>query len=83
MKTKLNPNWYKDPEERPEKLRCLDIHQLANESNFWLKIHSSILYGLLTGPLPDFENNMRLLEKCKKLGAVPDENYISPLFLTK
>jgi len=51
----------------------------VNLANFYLKLHSCIQYGLLTGgPKIKVERCQAILQKGIEQGITPDENYIDP-----
>lgn len=54
----------------------------VNEAEFWLCIHSCILYGLMSGD-PDninVDQCIKVLARGKKFGILPEKGYISPEF---
>lgn len=74
--------WAFEKDPKVEKTACLTIQELVNEANFWLTIHSCILYGLMEGELPNAERCLHYLELGERFGVKPDKDYISPGFVT-
>jgi len=55
----------------------------VNEAEFWLIIHSCILYGLMKGDANNInvEQCQKILERGKKFGILPQKGYVSPDFI--
>lgn len=54
----------------------------VNEAEFWLMIHSCILYGLMSGDANNIkvENCKKVLKNGERHGIFPQKGYISPEF---
>lgn len=81
MRERLNDNWYSNPEPKLKPLPCLSLQEVVNISEFYLKVHSCILYGLIEGELPDQEKCLHYLEIGKRYGLTSDKDYIPPDFI--
>ena len=57
----------------------------VNEAEFWLMVHSCILYGLMEGDAENINPDqcIKVLERGKKFGILPQKGYISPEFKLK
>lgn len=73
--------WLFEPEEAVQKEKYLSIQEVVDMSNFYLKLHSAILYGLIEGELPNQERCLHYLELGKRHGVSPDDNFIPDEFL--
>lgn len=73
-------NWAFEKEPKIEHQPCLSLQEVVDMSNFYLKIYSAILYGLLTGPEVNADKCMHYIELGKKYSITPNENYFPPDF---
>lgn len=71
--------WAFQKEPKPEKETYMELQDLVNLSWFLIKLHSAILYGLMEGELPDVDRCNFYVEKGKRLGLEPDDNYLPEL----
>ena len=58
-----------------------DLQHVVNLSGFYLKVHSAMLYGLITGPEVNAQKCEEWLEKGRNAGMYPDDNFIDPEFI--
>lgn len=58
------------------------LQDVVSSADFWLHIHSAILYGLMTGDAEsiDVDKCLRYVGLGKKHGVFPEKGYICPEF---
>lgn len=57
-----------------------ELQYVVNCSEFWLGIHSAILYGLMDGVLPNADVCLQWIECGKQAGIFPEQGFIPPDF---
>lgn len=81
MNTKQKYKWAFEKEPKVEPIRCMELQELVDLSEAVLYVHSSLLYGLITGdPIPDdqFYNAVKYKEMGERLKVLPiHENVIA------
>lgn len=68
--------WAFQKDEKVEHLPCLTMQELVNPAEFFLCLHSAILYGFIEGELPDAEKCEHYIELGKHYGVMPVKGYV-------